>query len=103
MILYSVSMRTDIVSLFSFFPFFFSIEITLLSQLFFSFQLNDGPTTCKVHLYLRERKCTLFLDHTRDKFLHLFFNPQYSRRLAVHKQSFLNLLRQNGRRVTKVH
>ena len=100
MILYSVSMRTDIVSLFSFFP-FFSIEITLLSQLFFSFQLNDGRTTCKVHL--RERKCTLFLDHTRDKFLHLFFNPQYSRRLAVHKQSFLNLLRQNGRRVTKVY
>ena len=100
MILYSVSMRTDIVSLFSFFP-FFSIEITLLSQLFFSFQLNDGPTTCKVHL--RERKCTLFLDHTRDKFLHLFFNPQYSRRLAVHKQIFLNLLRQNGRRVTKVY
>ena len=25
-----------------------------------------------------------------------------STRLAVHKQSFLNLLRQNGRRVTKV-
>ena len=24
-------------------------------------------------------------------------------RLAVHKQSFLNLLRQNGRRVTKVY
>ena len=100
MILYSVSMRTDIVSLFSFFP-FFAIEITLLSQLFFSFQLNDGPTTCKVHL--RERKSTLFLDHTRDKFLHLFFNPQYSRRLAVHKQIFLNLLRQNGRRVAKVY
>lgn len=58
-------------SLYSLFFLFFSIEITLLSQLFFSFQLNDGPTTCKVHL--RERKCTLFLDHTRDKFLHLFF------------------------------
>ena len=26
-----------------------------------------------------------------------------SRRLAVHKQSFLNLLKQNGRRVTKVY
>lgn len=32
-----------------------------------------------------------------------FCNPQYSRRLAVHKQIFLNLLRQNGRRVTKVY